>query len=137
MGLSAIIGGMSWCSICGEDDHGQQDCELRLGNRRPPDQAGLLPQYRRCRTCQQVTHAWDNMPCGQHSVPGAELPRGEAPPVTPPRPRRGDLRALALQQAAESRASRLACLDQPRRHQHPHGHAQPDDDSEQYQPGSR
>lgn len=126
---------MTWCTICGEDDHAQQDCELRLGNRQVPDQAGLLPQHKRCPRCRQVTHAWDNMPCDAHSVPGAELPVGAAPPVTPPRPPHRDLRALALAQVEESRALRLAVLDrQPQREHDPGGQPGPDDDGQQEQP---
>ena len=95
---------MSWCGICGDDDHPEHDCPLRLGNYKPPDQDGLLPQHRRCWTCKQVTHAWDNQPCGQHSIPGAELPVTAPPPVTPPRDRTRDLQALARMQVAEARA---------------------------------
>jgi hypothetical protein len=111
---------MTWCTICGEDDHRQDDCELRLGNRQVPDQAGLLPQHRRCPRCQAVTHAWDRMPCGHHSVPGAAMPRADPPSVTPPRRPVRDLCALALQQAAESRAQRavLEGLHQPQQPAH-------------------
>lgn len=99
------------CGICGDDDHTEWTCELRLGNQQPPDQTGLLPQHRRCWTCREITHAWDNQPCGQHSVPGAEMPVVDAPPVTPPRDRGRDLQALALQQLAEARAERGEDLD--------------------------
>jgi hypothetical protein len=102
---------MSYCGICGDDDHTEYACTLRLGNYRPPDQDGLLPQHRRCWTCKQITHAWDNQPCGQHTVPGAELPVVDAPPVTPPRDRTHDLQALAQAQLAESRAERGPDLD--------------------------
>lgn len=94
-----------YCSICGDDDHSYADCGLYLGNHQAPDQAGLLPQHRQCWTCGQITHAWDHQPCGQHSVPGADMPVVDAPPVTPPRDRTHDLRALALAQAAEARAA--------------------------------
>lgn len=101
---------MTYCGICGDDDHNESQCELRLGAPLP-DQDGLLPQHRRCWTCKQITHIWDRMPCGKHSVPGADMTVIDAPPVTPPRSRTHDLRALALAQAAEARAERGADLD--------------------------
>jgi hypothetical protein len=104
---------MSYCGICGDDDHAMNDCELYLRNRQPPpDDTGLLPQHRRCWTCKQITHAWDHMPCGQHSTPGADLPRADAPPPTPHRDRTHDLQAFALAQLAEARAERGDDIDQ-------------------------
>lgn len=67
---------MSYCGICGDDDHGAAACELRLGAPRA-DQAGLLPQHRRCWTCRDITYAWDHRPCGQHAPVNAQLPRAE------------------------------------------------------------
>lgn len=101
---------MSYCGICGDDDHGEAACELRLGA--PfPEQTGLLPQHKRCPVCREITHTWDHMPCGKHSVPGGELPVADAPPVTPPRDRTHDLRALALVQVTQARTERGADLD--------------------------
>lgn len=136
------------CGICGDDDHTEYACELRLGTYRPPDQAGLLPQHRRCWTCKQITHAWDHMPCGQHSTPGAEMPVVDAPPVTPPRDRTRDLQALALAQAAEARAGRGEDLDTwwalvsavPQDQDHrdnPNDNSATSDHSQQDQPGHR
>ena len=101
---------MSYCGICGDDDHGAAACELRLGAPRA-DQAGLLPQHRRCWTCRDITYAWDHRPCGQHAPVNAQLPRADPPPVTPRRDPAPGLQALALTQAAEARAERGADLD--------------------------
>jgi len=103
------MGAMAECGTCGDPDH--STWQHRIDSPAPSDQAGLLPQHKRCWSCGQVTYLWDHMPCGQHGVPGQETPVSEAPPVTPPRARHHDLQALALAQAADSRAQRLACLD--------------------------
>lgn len=97
------------CDICGDPGHSAWN--HRIDPSPAPDQAGLLPQHCRCRTCKQVTLTWDSQPCGSHLIPGAVLPPGPPPPVTPPRERTRDLAALARQQAAEARAARGDDLD--------------------------
>jgi hypothetical protein len=94
-----------YCQTCGDDDHYTADCDLRLGA--PRNEPALLPQHARCYRCRQLIYAWDHMPCGRHVPVGIHRDRTDAPPVTPPRDRTHDLRALALQQAAEARAARL------------------------------
>jgi hypothetical protein len=97
------------CDTCGEN-HSTWD--HRVDPLPAPDQAGLLPQHRRCGRCKQVTLAWDSRPCGQHAAPGQAPPVGEAPPVTPASSsRRRDLAALAREQAAEARTARGDDLD--------------------------
>jgi Zinc knuckle len=106
----------AWCGYCDERtrliDLGDT---VRRCTACHPERGRQLKQHRKCPGCNSTVFAWDNAPCGSHQRLGPKPHTA----LAPARGRPHDLRALALQQAAEARAARMAFLDEPGHQQDP------------------
>ena len=61
-----------WCGAC---DERTRMFGLDVAHRCPvcnPNRRQSLKQHRKCPSCHQTAHEWDNAPCGSHSGPDAK-----------------------------------------------------------------
>ena len=127
--------GGDWCGYCDERTRliDQGDTCKRCTTCHP-NRTRQLAQHRKCSACNNRVYSWDNSPCWHHQEIG---PRPHVAIVTSGQAAPRDLRTVALAQAAESRAQRLAWLDvesSQDQHQDPAGDHQPGQHAEQQDP---
>ena len=61
-----------WCGICDERTRLLGRDEAHRCPACHPQRRQSLKQHRKCPTCHQTVHEWDNAPCGSHSGPDAK-----------------------------------------------------------------
>jgi len=96
----------TWCGYC---DERTRLVDLGDKVKRCPDchplRGQLLKQHRKCPSCREIVYEWDQAPCGRHTEVGKQWEHADVAKREKPRDE-DTLRALALAQVAESRASR-------------------------------
>jgi hypothetical protein len=94
-----------WCGSCDERtrlvDLGDKMMRCRQCH---PLRGRMLPQHRGCPSCGEVVYVWDHAGCDNHQAVGVQAEYVGWKTAAPAR-NEDSLRALALQQVAESRAN--------------------------------